>query len=180
MELDSYDRLLEGDSNNGPVVVPFDPDNSLLYKVVLPMPVVVPNEPICCQMPKNADPLSLEQITVIYDWINEGAVEVSLNAVNYILDHYEVNLETYPNPFNNHLIISLSGITYGQNEIVIYDLAGKKIKAFKLNTIKNNKVSFIWDGINQIGEPMPSGVYIVSFSDLSQVFSFQKKVLFLK
>ena len=171
---------MEGDSNNGPVVVPFDPDNSLLYKVLLPMPVVVPNEPICCQMPKNADPLSLEHITTIYEWINEGAVEFSLDAVNYISEKYELGLETYPNPFNNHLIISLNGIAPGQNELVIYDILGKRINAFKLNSIKNNKVSFIWSGMNELGEAIPSGVYIVTFNDLSQDFNIQKKVLFLK
>ena len=48
LELDSFQRLIEGDSNNGPVVLPFNADSSLLYKVLLRDSVIVPNEPICC------------------------------------------------------------------------------------------------------------------------------------
>ena len=42
LELDSYQRLIEGDSNNGPVVLPFNADSSLLYKVLLRDSVIVP------------------------------------------------------------------------------------------------------------------------------------------
>ena len=71
LELDSYEYLMQGDSNNGPVVFPFNADSSLLYRVLLRDSVIVPNEPICCRMPKNADPLTIEQQTIIYNWINE-------------------------------------------------------------------------------------------------------------
>ena len=74
LELDSYEYLMQDNSNNGPVVFPFNADSSLLYRVLLRDSVIVPNEPICCRMPKNADPLSLEQKTIIYNWINEGAI----------------------------------------------------------------------------------------------------------
>ena len=73
LELDSYERLIEGDSNNGPVVFPFNADSSLLYRVLLRDSVIVPNEPICCRMHTNAYPLPISQQTTIYNWINEGA-----------------------------------------------------------------------------------------------------------
>ena len=62
LELDSYEYLVQGDSNNGPVIIPFNADSSLLYRVLLPFEVEVPNEPICCRMPKNGDPLSIDQV----------------------------------------------------------------------------------------------------------------------
>ena len=43
LELDSFERLIEGDSNNGPVVLPFNADSSLLYRVLLRDSVIVPN-----------------------------------------------------------------------------------------------------------------------------------------
>ena len=63
LELDSFERLIEGDSNNGPVVFPFNADSSLLYKVLLRDSVIVPNEPICCRMPKNADFVIIQENT---------------------------------------------------------------------------------------------------------------------
>ena len=63
LELDSFERLIEGDSNNGPVVLPFNADSSLLYKVLLRDSVIVPNEPICCRMPKNADFVVIQENT---------------------------------------------------------------------------------------------------------------------
>ena len=51
LELNNYSNLMLGESNNGPVVIPFNPDSSLLYRVLLRDSVIVPNEPICCRMP---------------------------------------------------------------------------------------------------------------------------------
>ena len=65
---------MQDNSNNGPVVFPFNADSSLLYRVLLRDSVIIPNEPICCRMPKNSDPLSIEQQTIIYNWINEGVI----------------------------------------------------------------------------------------------------------
>ena len=69
LELNNFNNLMLGESNNGPVIIPFNPDSSLLYRVLLRDSVIVPNEPICCRMPKNADPLSESQISLIYQWI---------------------------------------------------------------------------------------------------------------
>ena len=104
LELDSYEYLMQGDSNNGPVVIPFNADSSLLYKVLLPMPVIVPNESICCQMPKNADPLTFEQQTIIYNWINEGGFGPTV-SVNHHGSKNPLLLRIYPNPFNNKIEI---------------------------------------------------------------------------
>ena len=59
LELDSYECQMQRDSNNGPDVIPFNADSSLLYRVLLIDSAIVPNEPICCRMPKNASPLHL-------------------------------------------------------------------------------------------------------------------------
>ena len=56
LELDSYEYLMQGDSNNGPVVIPVNADGKLLYTVLLIDLVIIPNEPIYCKVPKNASP----------------------------------------------------------------------------------------------------------------------------
>ena len=42
LQLNSYEYLMQGDSNNSSVVLPFNADSSLLYKVLLPDSVIVP------------------------------------------------------------------------------------------------------------------------------------------
>ena len=178
LKLNSYEDVMEGSSNNGPIVIPFNADSSLLHRVLLPMPVSVPNEPICCQMPKNADPLSFDQITIIQGWINEGALGSSSLSVKPVPSYYKINLKTYPNPFNNSVRISFSSDNNRQKIIRIYNMMGMLVKSLYLrNSIKGKNYIF-WDGKNDLGKTSTSGIY---FINLFQGFESlgTKKVLFL-
>ncbi len=66
LNLESYADVLLG-GMNGAVVVPGDPDNSLLIKRL--------EGTINPQMPLNLPPLSQPQIDTIRDWIAEGALD---------------------------------------------------------------------------------------------------------
>jgi mono/diheme cytochrome c family protein len=59
--LKTYDDLMQG-SENGPVVEPGDPGNSLLVDMI-----------VQGKMPKNGPKLLPRQIQTIVDWINAGA-----------------------------------------------------------------------------------------------------------
>lgn len=61
LNMDSYETLMSG-SQNGPVIIPGDSSNSLLFEKVKNG-----------QMPKRGSDLSAEQIELIQQWINEGA-----------------------------------------------------------------------------------------------------------
>ena len=178
LELDSYDRLIEGDSNNGPVVIPFNADSSLLYRVLLRDSVIVPNEPICCRMPKNGDPLPISQQTTIYNWINEGARGPTLSArSDKIYDRSVVSIA--PNPFNNLLKISFAGDVYKVERITILNILGQKIKTIEIQLNNQNQSSVIWDGRNDFGQTVPAGIYFIYFYQNYKIESIQK-VLFLK
>jgi len=178
LELDSFERLIEGDSNNGPVVLPFNADSSLLYKVLLRDSVIVPNEPICCRMPKNADPLPIDQIIAIYDWINEGALGSSSLSVNPTPSNYYINLKAYPNPFNNSVRISFLSDDNRQKIIRIYDMMGLLVRSLYFKNIIKGKNYIFWDGKNDLGKISTSGIYFIK---LNQGFESlgTKKVLFL-
>ena len=169
---------MEGSSNNGPIVIPFNADSSLLHRVLLPMPVSVPNEPICCQMPKNADPLSFDQITIIQGWINEGALGSSSLSVKPVPSSYKINLKTYPNPFNNSVRISFSSDDNKQKEIPIYDMMGVLVRSLYFKNIIKGENYIFWDGKNDLGKTSTSGIY---FINLFQGFESlgTRKVLFL-
>ena len=66
LDLSSYENLMAGDSDNGPVVIPGDHANSLLWQKVNSgaMP------------PGNNPDLSEDEIDLIADWIDEGALPV--------------------------------------------------------------------------------------------------------
>jgi len=71
LNLSSYASLMAGNSDNGPVVLPGDVDNSLLYEAVSK-----PTEEqsiLITRMPQGAEPLSPVSIKLFEDWINEGA-----------------------------------------------------------------------------------------------------------
>ena len=178
LELDSFQRLIEGDSNNGPVVFPFNADSSLLYRVLLRDSVIVPNEPICCRMPKNGDPLTLEQQNIIFDWINEGALEPNLSISSKLIDE-KLNFNIYPNPFNNVAQISFNTNSKKIKELIIYDVLGTNIKNIRINNNSNNQNATFWDGKNEKGKYIPAGVYFIHLNDGNSNVSIQK-VLYLK
>ncbi|UCF63525.1 MAG: hypothetical protein JSW33_13315 [bacterium] len=55
-------------SENGPVVIAFNADQSRLYLVLLSDYMGIP------RMPRGRAPLSINKITAIRTWINEGAI----------------------------------------------------------------------------------------------------------
>ena len=167
---------MNGGSNNGPAVIPFNADSSLLHKVLLPVPVIVPNEPICCRMPKDAAPLTLEQQNIIFDWINEGAFGQSLSISSNSIDD-RTNLNISPNPFNN--VVKISFISRNDNikELIIYDVLGTNIRSIDINS-NHNGVLF-WDAKNEKGTIMPAGIYFIHLNENNRTASIQK-VLYLK
>ena len=179
LKLNSYEDVMEGNSNNGPIVIPFNADSSLLHRVLLPMPVTVPNEPICCQMPKNADPLSFDQITFIQDWINEGALGLSSLSLKSVPSSYNINLKTYPNPFNNSVKISFFSDNNRQKEIQIYDMMGALVRSLYFRNIFKGKNYIFWDGKNDLGKTSTSGIYFIKLNQQFETIG-TKKVVFLK
>jgi len=178
LELDSYEYLMQGDSNNGPVVIPFNPDSSLLYRVLLPMPVIVPNEPICCQMPKNAEPLSLEQQTIIYNWINEGAIGPTVSIQEYALKQPTV-LRVYPNPFNNRVEISYKMIESGPVNVSIFDIVGKQVKTIARVEHNIGWRSVFWDGTDNAGRTVSGGIYLIRLQSIERL-EIIEKILYIK
>ena len=63
LDMTSYANLMAG-SDNGPVVVPGDADNSLMVEMLL-----------ANKMPKRGPKLTPPQVQLIVDWINQGALE---------------------------------------------------------------------------------------------------------
>ncbi len=83
------------------------------------------------------------------------------NTVN--TSEFQLNLGGYPNPFNSTTILHYSIPITGRVTIKIYNILGKEVKAL-FDEIKGpgeHKVR--WDGTNQFGKKLSSGIYLALF-----------------
>jgi len=78
-----------------------------------------------------------------------------------IIPERKINLSNYPNPFNPSTTISFSLTTEitEVTEISIYNLKGQKVRTLPVSPSAGHKVSVVWDGTNDTGQTVGSGVY---------------------
>ena len=86
-------------------------------------------------------------------------------------------LRNYPNPFNPSTTIEFDlAIEFAKNtELLIYNLKGEKIRQY---SILNNQSSIVWNGTDQAGIPVSSGVYFYRIK--SGRFELTRKMTLLK
>jgi YVTN family beta-propeller protein len=90
----------------------------------------------------------------------------------------EVTLTNYPNPFNPTTVISfqVSGVRDQEIVLCLYNIKGQKIKKY---AIFNFQSSIIWDGVDETGKPVSSGIYYYSL-EINGRIAAVKKCLLLK
>jgi hypothetical protein len=82
----------------------------------------------------------------------------------------------YPNPFNAQVTIQYTIPNSKSFDIAIYDILGNEIRRFQSEQI--GKQSIIWNGKDQYGIPVSSGMYIVNMS--ADSFTQSRRILLLK
>jgi glycosidase len=91
----------------------------------------------------------------------------------------EFNLEqNYPNPFNPVTEIRFSVKQFSDVVIKIYDVLGREVKTLVNNEMNNGQYSVTWNGDNNYGQKVSSGIYFYRMEAGDYVQS--KKMLFLK
>lgn len=78
-------------------------------------------------------------------------------------DKYEL-LGNYPNPFNPSTTISYALPYQSSVEIIIYDLMGREVKSFNVSSQSAGYNRLVWDGRNENGNFVSSGVYFYRIS----------------
>ncbi|MCD6375212.1 MAG: T9SS type A sorting domain-containing protein [Caldisericaceae bacterium] len=68
-------------------------------------------------------------------------------------------LANYPNPFNGQTTLQLFIPHKTKVDLSIYDLLGKKVRQLISNKNIQGKIEFVWDGLNDSGLPVASGIY---------------------
>jgi subtilisin family serine protease len=115
---------------------------------------------------------------IISDPKGQGIVtEIYNNGVPVIPKEYYIS-QNYPNPFNPTTTIQYGVPAQTKANIVIYNILGQRIRTFELGEVKPGRYQMVWDGRNNYGRTVASGVYIYRFE--SQKYTKALKMLFLK
>jgi len=85
----------------------------------------------------------------------------------------KTSIKAYPNPFNSS--VNITAISDSESKLVIYDLLGREIRSFPLNTGENN---IIWDADDEKGLAVNSGIYFAKLAGTSG--SSVEKIVYLK
>jgi hypothetical protein len=106
------------------------------------------------------------------------------DSENQIQTEYKL-FENYPNPFNPSTTISYAVPKLSNVSLSIYDMMGKEVKSYIKDGASAGGHNFVWDGTNNNGEKVASGIYIYKFKAISlerdgQLFEQSKKLLLIK
>ena len=94
------------------------------------------------------------------------------------LPHKNQLYTPYPNPFNQSVNIEYSINKPQTLQLTIYDLNGRKIFNKNLNHSKNGRYKFIWQGKNDRGNNISTGLYFIKLRGNN--FQKTRKILLLK
>ncbi len=106
--------------------------------------------------------------------------QVNSNAGEYLIIPNDVRLfQNYPNPFNPTTTIEFSIQNDSDIDLSIYNIKGQRIREWKIENVKCKINSIIWNGDDDSGEKVSSGIYYYKLSVNGKTETV-KKCLLLK
>lgn len=105
-------------------------------------------------------------------WENVGVHDESNLPLEFSLG------QNHPNPFNAATRITFSLPEDGDVSLIIYDLLGRRVRELATGKWLTGVYQMQWDGKDDLGQPVSSGVYLYSLQTSSH--SATKKLLLLK
>ena len=100
------------------------------------------------------------------------AIETSISPEQYSLH------QNYPNPFNPSTRIEYSIGLESFVDLSVYDVSGNFVKTLVKTFQQNGKHSLQWDGTNEMGNKVPSGIYFIKIK--TEKFIQSRKMILLK
>ncbi len=80
-----------------------------------------------------------------------------------------LSVQSYPNPFNSQATIDFTLAWNGFTVLSVYSLGGQKVRELVSGYMTAGKYSVVWNGLNSLGMPVSSGVYITRFTNGNHV-----------
>jgi hypothetical protein len=86
--------------------------------------------------------------------------------------------QNYPNPFNPTTHITFDLPVRSPLHLAIYDITGRIVKEWQFNNHKAGRHEIVWNGTNQLGQPISTGVYILRMK--ADGFTDTRKMVLMK
>ncbi|MBD3384775.1 T9SS type A sorting domain-containing protein, partial [candidate division KSB1 bacterium] len=116
----------------------------------------------------------------IYDAETDEAIlptTIHTGTTERLPDRFELK-QNYPNPFNDETVIEFSLVQGGHVVLKIYNLSGQLIRLVVNTSYQTGHHRAVWDGCDQAGDRMPSGIYIYRLSSSS--VELTRRMVFLR
>ena len=85
--------------------------------------------------------------------------------------------QNYPNPFNSQTSISFALPNVTDATVTIYNLAGQRVRALELGELPSGTHQVVWDGLDDDGKAVQSGVLMYELTIGRDVVLSRKMVL---
>jgi len=137
------------------------------------------------QLIDDGDPLNDEKAMKIAKDVNRGKL-VNMGVIPEDLPNFSYQIvprkfkleQNYPNPFNPKATIKFETARPGNVKLVIYDVAGRLVRTLVDEHRDPNRYVVVWDGTNNAGSRVSSGVYFCRM--VAGSFDRTYKMLLLK
>ena len=128
----------------------------------------------------NTIPFYIDDISVV----DQSASAVKSQQFEFhggLVSEYEL-FQAFPNPFNMNTTIRYSLSNPADVSLDIYNMTGQKVRTLVKEAKPHGQHAAGWDGINEYGDILPSGVYIyrLEVNDGSDTAVLSRKVLLMK
>ncbi len=116
---------------------------------------------------------------------NAETLNITLNGNGQVVSNSSdaiaftnLTLSNYPNPFTSQTSFNFHGLKNKSVSIDIYNVRGQKINTISSSDVKGGNGSVIWNGLDNNGDKLPSGLYFARINSANQ--SVIKKILMMK
>ncbi|MCB0306638.1 MAG: T9SS type A sorting domain-containing protein, partial [Calditrichaeota bacterium] len=144
-------------------------NNNVFYHVTITLSNTQYNFPtnaklrFMCDASNNSDDVYIDEIE--FRGLSSGAAgsqiqPITLNALNSNQPEVFELAQNYPNPFNPTTTIQYSLPEAAQVRLDIYNMTGQKVRTLVSGGMEAGQHSVQWDGTNEFGEKVTSGMYI--------------------
>ncbi|MBH09362.1 MAG: hypothetical protein CMG74_03230 [Candidatus Marinimicrobia bacterium] len=123
--------------------------------------------------------VTLDEFTLVGEngYLIDYVVRSIYSEIKMIPQNFALH-QNYPNPFNPKTEIRFDLPEEGYVELTIFNIMGQNIRSLKADYMKPGYHTLVWNGTNDIGSKVSTGIYYYSLS--SSNFHSTKKMLYLK
>ncbi|MCF7913340.1 MAG: DUF1565 domain-containing protein [Candidatus Cloacimonetes bacterium] len=108
-----------------------------------------------------------------------GAIEYGMVETDeVVIENEKLKIENYPNPFNPETQIVFDLTEAGKVNLSVYNLKGQLVKELSDEILPAGENRFIWDGRNEKGRKVSSGVYLLRMKNRERILN--KKIILMK